>query len=133
MVLKPVPVTAQAAQVFPGWITGCSAGPFGGANCPAAEVGEFMAELPIGLLERDLPDAGFETFALEEAIRRMGSGVQVKATSGNCRSVDDAMVAGEIMRTKVPSQPDLKDDELALFDHLVRIVENAGAYIGEGC
>jgi hypothetical protein len=124
---------AQAQQKFPGWITGCSAGPFGGENCPAEAAGALMASLPIGLLERDLPNANFDTFALEEVLRRMGSGVQSKAQRGGCNGADDVVVAGEILRAKIPANPSLSGDERELFDHLMNIATNASDYVGEGC
>jgi hypothetical protein len=123
----------QAQQKFPGWITGCSAGPFGSENCPAEAVGSFMATLPIGMLERDFPNADFDTFALEEALRRMGAAVQSKAQRGGCRGADDVVVAGEILRAKIPANPSLSGDERELFDHLINIATNASDYVGEGC
>ncbi|MEJ6402071.1 hypothetical protein [Yoonia sp. 2307UL14-13] len=124
---------AQDKQVFPGWITGCSAGPFGSENCPAARAGEVMANMPIGMLERDLPSATFETFALEDAMRRSGAAVQRKATTGSCAGMTEVMQAAETMRVKVPANPGLSGNEAALFNHLTNIVENAGTYVGEGC
>ncbi len=126
-------VTAQEAQRFPGWILGCSAGPFGADDCPAAQAGAVMAQMPIGALERDLQNADFETFALEEVIRRMGAAVQEKTVNGGCQSVAQAVQAGEIMRAKVPANPALTGDERDLFDHFVNIANNASDYVGRGC
>ncbi|WP_458790204.1 hypothetical protein [Yoonia sp. MH D7] len=129
----PVAVS-QADQDFPRWITGCSAGPFGGANCPAAQVGAFMAQMPIGQLERDMTSAKFETFALEDVIRRMGAAVALKAETGDCTApIEQAMVAGEVLRAKVPDNPKLDATDRALFDHLMRIAHNASDYVGKGC
>ena len=124
---------AQGAQKFHGWILGCSAGPFGAEACPAAQAGAVMAQMPIGALERDLPNAAFDTFALEEVVRRMGTAVQRKAQYGGCDSVEQVLVAGEIMRAKVPAAPAIRGDERELFDHLVNIANNASDYVGRGC
>ncbi|PIE16773.1 MAG: hypothetical protein CSA68_01095 [Rhodobacterales bacterium] len=92
-----------------------------------------MSSLPIGLLERDLPNADFETFALEEAMRRAGRAALAKASGGGCDAVDQALVAAEIMRTKIPTKTRLKGVEAQLFGHLVRIVKNSISYVGDGC
>ncbi|WP_157946881.1 hypothetical protein [Thalassobius sp. I31.1] len=123
----------QQEAVFPGWITGCSAGPFGSEKCPARGAAEVMSSLPIGMLERDLPNADFETFALEEAMRRVGAVALQKASGGSCDTADQALVAAEIMRTKVPTQSRLTGVEAELFGHLVRIVENAIGYVVDDC
>jgi hypothetical protein len=92
-----------------------------------------MSSLPIGMLERDLPNADFETFALEEAMRRAGTAALAKASGSGCNTADQALVAAEIMRTKVPSQTRLTGVEAELFGHLVRIVENAVGYVAGDC
>jgi hypothetical protein len=133
VVLNAQTALGQQDAVFPGWITGCSAGPFGSEKCPAREVAEFMSSLPIGMLERDLPNADFETFALEEALRRAGAAAGEKASSGSCNAAGEVLIVAEIMQTKVPSQTRLTGVEAELFSHLVRIVENAIDYVADGC
>ncbi|PIE13168.1 MAG: hypothetical protein CSA70_06195 [Rhodobacterales bacterium] len=92
-----------------------------------------MSSLPIGLLERELPNADFESFALEEAMRRAGAAAFAKASGGSCDTVDQALVAAEIIRTKIPTKTRLTGVEAQLFGHLVRIVKNAIEYVADGC
>ncbi len=80
-----------------------------------------------------MPNAKFETFALEEVIRRMGTAVAQKAQSGGCAGVDQVIQAGEVLRAKVPADPGLAGDERDLFDHFINIAENASDYVGRGC
>ena len=60
------------------------------------------------MLERDLPNADFETLALEEAMRRVGTAAIAKASVGSCDAAEQALVATEFIRTKVPIQTRLK-------------------------
>jgi len=126
-------VLAQQDNRFPGWITGCSQGPFGADHCPAQDVGAHMAALPIGSLDNDLSGGSFDPFALEDVLRKLGKAVETKAKTGSCSETSNALAAVEIMRAKVPSQPDLSGDTLDLFNHFVRIVENGSYYALEGC
>lgn len=91
-----------------------------------------MATLTLGAFD-NFSALGMESYAMEDAIRRIGRAVVAKANGSGCGSHDDIIFAGAIWRTKVSLSPRADANEKALFDHLERIIENGATYATEGC